>query len=35
MSQSLFSDGRREHTWHAFVVPTARGLKGLAWPGLP
>ena len=31
MSQSSSPDDRREHPWHAFVVPTARGLEGFAW----
>ena len=31
MSQSLTTDDRREHPWHAFIVPTARGLEGFVW----
>lgn len=29
LDSSLASD--RHHVWHAFVVPTARGLEGFAW----
>ena len=31
MSQSSSLDERREHAWHAFIVPTARGLEGFVW----
>jgi hypothetical protein len=31
MSESQPTAGKHEHPWHAFVVPTARGLEGFAW----
>lgn len=31
MSQSSSAPGPQDHPWHAFVVPTARGLEGFAW----
>ncbi len=31
MSQSQSPAEKREHPWHLFVVPTARGMEGFAW----
>ena len=31
MSQSPSPAEKREHSWHLFVVPTAKGLEGFAW----
>lgn len=31
MSQTSSTPDRQDHPWHAFVVPTARGLEGFFW----
>jgi len=31
MSELSSPAEKREHHWHQFVVPTARGLEGFAW----